>query len=140
MLCNLTFSLVVVSCWQVDDSIQEDPTYCLHMYHCASGQSHLKHTLHPFIISCPSLIIIIVFTQHCILSLIFVIVTLQLRSPPDSPKKSFEQYIYIKWHRWYSQLAIKGNQKGKVTCYARERVNKNELFWMVITFLKSVVY
>ena len=23
---------------------------------------------------------------------------------------------------------IKGNQKGKVTCYARERVNKNELF------------
>ena len=22
----------------------------------------------------------------------------------------------------------KGNQKGKVTCYARERVNKNELF------------
>ena len=35
---------------------------------------------------------------------------------------------------------LKGNQKGKVTCYARERVNKNELFWMVITFLKSVVY
>ena len=23
---------------------------------------------------------------------------------------------------------VKGNQKGKVTCYARERVNKNELF------------
>ena len=23
---------------------------------------------------------------------------------------------------------LKGNQKGKVTCYARERVNKNELF------------
>ena len=24
--------------------------------------------------------------------------------------------------------SVKGNQKGKVTCYARERVNKNELF------------
>ena len=25
-------------------------------------------------------------------------------------------------------ILVKGNQKGKVTCYARERVNKNELF------------
>ena len=25
-------------------------------------------------------------------------------------------------------LSLKGNQKGKVTCYARQRVNKNELF------------
>ena len=35
---------------------------------------------------------------------------------------------------------FKGNQKGKVTCYTLERVNKNELFGTVITFLKSVVY
>ena len=45
------------------------------------------------------------------------------------------QFAYLPY--WQS---FKGNQKGKVTCYARERVNKNELFWMVITFLKSVVY
>ena len=25
-------------------------------------------------------------------------------------------------------IVIKGTQKGKVTCYARERVNKNKLF------------
>ena len=25
-------------------------------------------------------------------------------------------------------MVVKGKQKGKVTCYARERVNKNELF------------
>ena len=28
----------------------------------------------------------------------------------------------------YSLYTIKGTQKGKVTCYARERVNKNKLF------------
>ena len=35
---------------------------------------------------------------------------------------------------------FKGTQKGKVICYAPESVTKNELFLMVITFLKSVVY
>ena len=35
---------------------------------------------------------------------------------------------------------LKGTQKGKVTCYACERVNKNKLFRTVITFLTSVVY
>ena len=27
-----------------------------------------------------------------------------------------------------SYETVKGTQKGKVTCYARERVNKNKLF------------
>ena len=30
--------------------------------------------------------------------------------------------------RQYLQDDLKGTQKGKVTCYARERVNKNKLF------------
>ena len=39
-----------------------------------------------------------------------------------SQKKEF-----LFWDQ-FRLLVIKGNQKGKVTCYARERVNKNELF------------
>ena len=29
---------------------------------------------------------------------------------------------------WIINNVVKGTQKGKVTCYARERVNKNKLF------------
>ena len=35
---------------------------------------------------------------------------------------------------------IKGNQKGNIMCYARERANTKQPFWTVITFLTSVVY
>ena len=35
---------------------------------------------------------------------------------------------------------IKGNQKGNIKCYARERANTKQPFWTVITFLTSVVY
>ena len=35
---------------------------------------------------------------------------------------------------------FKGNQKGNITCYARERANTKQPFWMVITFLTLVVY
>ena len=31
-------------------------------------------------------------------------------------------------HLTKASSVFKGNQKGKVTCYARERVNKDELF------------
>ena len=34
---------------------------------------------------------------------------------------------------------FKGTPKGKVTCYAHERVNTNELFRMIITYLTSLV-
>ena len=33
----------------------------------------------------------------------------------------------VDWLCW-DIVEVKGNQKGKVTCYVRERVNKNELF------------
>ena len=37
-------------------------------------------------------------------------------------------------------ISFKGNQKGNIKCYARERANTKQPFWTVITFLTSVVY
>ena len=62
--------------------------------------------------------------------------------------KKFHKQIYGRDHvimTDYTPLVslfgeLKGNQKGNIKCYVRERANTKQPFWTVITFLTSVVY